>query len=166
MKPLSKSIVKYTCFYLLLIFVSILLGWLSDTLAYVAFLTSAIFLSAAIVYETWKMSKPLKEVTHPTPKTALRQNEMELLTNEIEEAISEKSHSTYLTSRLRRILVSRVSLRSGIDAASLEKENPEDLKKLGYDDLARLLNGENIFPKARKQKIQLLNEILDRLERS
>jgi hypothetical protein len=166
MKPLSKNLVKYTCIYLLLMFTSILLGWLSDTLAYVVFFTSAIFLSAAIVYETWKMSKPLKEVTYPTPDAIPSQNEMEHLTNEIEKAISEKSHSTYLTSRLRQILVRRISLRSGIDAASLKAENPEDLKKLGYDDLVHLLNEENVFPKTRKQRIQLLNEILDHLERS
>jgi hypothetical protein len=145
-------------------FVSVLLGWIWDLLAYAAFFISSAFFSATIVYETWKTSTPLKEVTYPTRNEASGQNEIKHLTGEIEKAISEKSPSTYVMSRLRQILVRRIALRSGIAPAIAEPKNPKELEKLGYDNLAYLLNRENILPRARNQRIRLLNEILDQLE--
>ena len=68
--------------------------------------------------------------------------------------------------RLRQILVRRIGFRSGMVTDIAELENPKELEKLGYDDLAGLLNEENILPRTRNQRIKVLNEILDKLEES
>jgi hypothetical protein len=162
----SKNLVKYTGLYALLMFVSVLLGWISGLLAYAVFFVSSAFFSAAIVYETWKTSKPLKEVKYPTRNGTSDQNEIKHLTGEIEKAISKKSPSTYVVSRLRQILIRKIALRSAVAPGVGELKNPKELEKLGYGDLAYLLNGENTLPRARNQRIKLLNEILDQLEES
>jgi hypothetical protein len=162
----SKNLIKYTGLYVLLMFVSVLLGWILGLLAYAVFFISSAFFSGAIVYETWKTSRPLKEVTYPTRNKASGQNEITHLTGEIEKAISKKSPSTYVMSRLRQILVRRIALRSSVVPAMAEPQNPKELEKLSYDDLARLLNGENVLPRAQNQRINLLNEILGQLEES
>lgn len=162
----NKKMMRSTILYALLVLLSLLASLASDQLAYVVFFFSSIFFSARIVYETWKESKPLKEIKYPTGKEVFTQKELERLSVAVQDAVSGKSSSTYVMSRLRQILLKKISLRLDItqDRAEELLENPADLQDSGYDKSAGLISEHNFLTGTRNGRMRLLNDILDQLE--
>jgi len=165
----TKNVMKSAAIHTLLILVSLFLGLVSEPLAYFLFFLASVLFSATIVYEIWKVSKPLKEIKYPTWNEASNQNELVQLTASIEKAISEKSPSPHVIDHLRQVLLKKMSLRLGlnlVDAENLLKnpKNPKKLRELGYDRLADLITEGSSLPRTRSERIKALNGILNQLE--
>ena len=163
---LTKNVMRPAAIYTLLILVSLFLGSVSEPLAYFLFFLASVLFSGTILYEIWKVSKPLKEIKYPTWKEDSNQKELEQLTASIEKAISDKSPSPYVMDRLRQILLKKMSLRLGINLDEAENllKNPKKLRKLGYDRLAVLITEGSSLPRTRSERIKTLNAILNQLE--
>lgn len=163
---LANNLIKSAAIYALLIFVSLFLGLLSEPLAYFLFFLASVLFSATIVYEIWKVFKPLKEIKYPTWNEASNQKKLEKLTTSIEKAISNKSSSKYIMDHLRQILIKKMSLQLSINPAEAEDllKNPKKIREIGYDRLARLIAEGNSLPKKRNERIKKLNDILNQVE--
>jgi len=166
MAHLTKNVMKSAVIYAPLILVSLFLGLVSEPLAYFFFFLASVLFSGTIVYEIWKVPKPLKEIKYPTLNEASNQKELVQLTTSIEKAISEKSPSPHVVYHLRQILLKKMSLRLGINLAEAENllKNPKKLRELGYDRLAVLITEGSSLPRTRSERIKTLNSILTHLE--
>jgi uncharacterized membrane protein len=166
MSRLTKTIIKYAASYALLILVALFLGSMSESLAHVFFFLASVLFSGAIVYEIWKLSKPLEEIEYPTRNEAGNQKELDQLTRSIGKTISGRSLSPYVANRLRHILLQKISLRSGIELIEAENllKNPKNLSELGHDRLASLVTKRRSLPRRKSERIKTLNAILDQLE--
>lgn len=166
MVHLTKNMMKSAAIYALLTLVSLFLGLVSKPLAYFFFFLASVLFSGTIVYEIWKVSKPLKDIKYPTWNEAPNQKELVQLTASIEKAISDKSPSPHIVYRLRQILLKKMSLRLGINLAEAENllKNPKKLSELGYDRLAVLITEGSSLPRTSSERIKTLNGILNQLE--
>ncbi|HEY4674850.1 MAG TPA: hypothetical protein VIH48_02215 [Candidatus Bathyarchaeia archaeon] len=166
MLNLTKSIMKYATGYALLLGASVFLGALDESLAYTLFFISSVLFSAAIIYELWRVSGFLKEIRYPIHHEDFDQKELEQLTRSIRKTLSGRSLSPYVASRLQRILMHKISLRSGMKLTEAENlfKNPEKLSALGYDRLASLITERSVLPRKKSEKIKALNNIFNQLE--
>jgi len=163
---LTKNMIKSAAIYALLILVSLFLGSVSEPIAYFCFFLSSAIFSATIIYETWKVSKPLNAIKYPTYNEPPNQKKLEQLTTSIEKAIFDKSPSPYIIDHLRQILLKKMSLRLGIKLAEAENllKNPKKLRELGYDRLACLIAEGSSLPRKRSERIKTLNDVLNQVE--
>lgn len=166
MVHLTKNIMKSAAVYALLTLVSLFLGLMSEQLAYFLFFIASVLFSGTIIYEIWKMSKPLKDIKYPTWNEASNRKELLQLTASIEKAISDKSPSPLVLYRLRQILLKKTSLRLGVNLTEAENllKNPKKLRELGYDRLESLVTEGSSLPRASSERIKTLNGILNQLE--
>jgi flagellar biosynthesis component FlhA len=165
MIQLFKNVMKSAAIYALLTLVSFFLALVSEPLAYSFFFLASVLFSGTIVYETWKVSKSLKDIKYPTRNEVPNQKELQL-TASIEKAIFDKSPTPHIVYRLRQILVKKMSLRLGINLAEAEMllKNPEKLGELGYDRLAALITEGSSLPRTSSERIKTLSSIINQLE--
>lgn len=158
----NKTTIMSAVLYAAAVLISLFVGSVNEDIAYVLFFSSSIFFSATIVYGVWRESKPLKAVRYPVENVAASKN---MLSSAVQKALFEKVPPTYLISRLRQILIKKLSLRLDVTEDEAEKllQNPEKLG-LSYNKLALLISKDNFLTKTRSERIKLFNTILSRLE--
>lgn len=158
----NKTMITSILLYAALVLISLFAGLINEQAGYALFLSSSVFFSVTIVHETWKESKPLRAIRYPIENAPPNKNQ---LSDAIQRALFEKVPPTYFISRLRQILLKKLSLRLDVTEAEAEKllQNPENLRDLGYDKLAFLISEDNLT-KTRNERIKLLNTILSQLE--
>jgi hypothetical protein len=159
----NKTTIISAVLYAVIVLISLFVGSSNEDAAYLLFLSSSVLFSATIVYGVWKESKPLRAITYPTEDADASKNQ---LSSAIQKVLFEKVPPTYFISRLRQILIKKLSLRLDLTEDEAEKllQNPEKLRDLGYDKLAFLISKDNFLTKTRDEKIKLLNTILTKLE--
>jgi hypothetical protein len=157
---------KSTLLYALLVLLSLLAGLANEQLAYAIFFFSSVFFTASIVYGTWKETRPLKEIEYPAGKDVFSQRGLDQLSAAVQNTVSGKSSSAYVLSRLRHILLKKMSLRLGITEHDAEEllQNSDDLEDLGYSRPLALMNERHFLNRTRNERAKLLNDILDQLE--
>jgi hypothetical protein len=139
---------------------------ISEQLAYAFFFFSSVFFSTAIVYETWKGSRPLKEIDHQNRNEAFSQEGFEELAEAVRKLPSSRSALTFILGRLRGILVQKITLRLGITRSVAEEllENPQGLRDSGYEKLTALISRDSFMARGRSERMTFLRDILDQLE--
>jgi hypothetical protein len=159
----DKTTIMSVILYAVLVLISLFAGSSNENTGYVLFLSSSIFFSVAMVYEVWRESKSMKEIKYPIENAATSKNQ---LFSAIQKAISEEASPTHIVSRLRRILIKKLSLRLDVaeDEAEELLQNPEKLRGLRYEKLAFLISKDNFLTKTKNERIKLLNTILSQLE--
>lgn len=160
---LNKTTSLSLIIYVVIVIISLLISSSNESAAYALFFSSSVFFSSTIVYQVWRMSKFVNEIKHPTSMAVLNKVS---LSEAIEKMLLEKSPSTYVINRLQGILVKKISRKYDIAEADAERllQNPENLRELGYDELALLISKDNFWNKTKNERINLLNTILSRLE--
>ncbi|MEM2971633.1 MAG: hypothetical protein QW270_04335 [Candidatus Bathyarchaeia archaeon] len=159
----NKNIVVSVLLYAMLVLVSIFAGLTNEQAGYILFFSASFFFSAMVVYEVWRESKPMKEISHQVEGAAQNQKE---LSTAVHGALFGKASPTYVLDLIRQIIVKKLSLRLDVTEVEAESllQNPEKLRSLGYEKLAFFISEKNFLSKTKSERMKVLDAVLRLLE--